>query len=467
MREICSQRHNARVAILVCVALTAACFASLGLAVETNVTDANDPNKTLTITNVKSNADDSRTAERWGHIELIGSGTEYEFIKALFGGPLVCKPQPLVLADPIDACNNIQNRDIKGKILYAKRGGCTFSDKAWFAQNAGAAGLIIANSDQSIIRMPEGYHTVSSEEAEKSPIEIPVVMVRQTAGSAIEKIARRFDGVIPSVVIVAKQWTNQGTFLSGPCRDVFHASDGKAVVRDDDDDDANNDARSVKVISDVETLSSDGGILHLVPKAKGRSFEYLRGRFGGPPPQNPVPFVVADPIDACSSQTRRVKKSAKGAALIVRRGTCPFSDKSKIAEDLGASVLVVINVEGRVMQEMSNGDLEEDVATLFPIMITHASGEALLASIQGSKRAIHGRMSASNFALGSLWGTLERIQSLRPAQWGPTLEDRLETYGKLRAMHDPKSESGTGSAERMEFLEKIYASLPPLPRGEL
>lgn len=455
-------------AFLFVVALRTAPTHALGSVTDDNsfnVTDANDPNKTLTISNVKSNADMARIEERWGHVEILGSGKEYEFIKALFGGPLSCSPQSMVVADPIDACSNVQLSNLQGKILYTQRGGCTFSDKAWFAQNAGASGVIIGNSDQSILRMPEGYHTVSSPEAASTPIEIPVVMVRSSAGRAIEKIARRFGGIVPSVAIVAKRWTSQGTYLSGSCKSVFQESASKATSKTNQ----NGDENGIKylTLSDVEMISSDGGRIHLVADEKGRSFEYLRGRFGGPPPRAPTKLVVADPIDACtSSQRRKVKMAAESATLIVRRGGCPFTQKAKVAENMGASAIVIVNKPEQPLQEMADGGLDEDTVTIYPIMTTYESGEELIAAATDRTNP-HCRFSTSNFGVGVMWGSIERATNLPVSGWGETLEARLEIYKSLKALHDPASEGKTGSRERMAIVDKMFQSLPPVSKKKV
>jgi len=231
----------------------------------------------------------------------------------------------------------------EGQYVYANRGGCTFSDKAYYAQNAGALGLIIGNTDQGIIRMPQGFHNVKVEEDASPQINIPVIMVRSSAGRALVKIGNRNNGIVPSVAMVAKKWTSQGTFLSGSCRKVYRnqlklkpsepvASATQTAPR----------AIQIFTISDVEMLSSDGGRIHLVGDKDKTSFEFIRGSFGGPAPHGAVRFVAADPIDACTSQKRAVRKNIKGAVLVTRRGGCTFSEKSKVAEEMGASGFIVV-----------------------------------------------------------------------------------------------------------------------------
>ena len=197
------------------------------------------------------------------------------------------------------------SKSYEGHYVYVSRGECTFSDKAYYAQMAGALGLIVGNNDQSILRMPQGFHKVTDVSPE---INIPVVMVRGSAGRAIVKIGERNNGIVPSVAIVAKKWTSQGTFLTGKCQTEFRnqlklepsepvASAKKSIARS---------SMQTFTISDVEMLSSDGGRIHLVGGETKTSFEFLRGHFGGPPPHGAVRFVAADPIDACGTLYRSI-----------------------------------------------------------------------------------------------------------------------------------------------------------------
>ena len=58
------------------------------------------------------------------------------------------EPKPLIAADPMDACSDlIDGRVYAGTIVLVTRGGCYFSDKILRVQNAGAAGVLVANDD--------------------------------------------------------------------------------------------------------------------------------------------------------------------------------------------------------------------------------------------------------------------------------------------------------------------------------
>ena len=42
---------------------------------------------------------------------------------------------------------------VRGNIVYIKRGGCSFTKKARMAQKAGAVGMVVANSDRETFGM--------------------------------------------------------------------------------------------------------------------------------------------------------------------------------------------------------------------------------------------------------------------------------------------------------------------------
>merc|ERR550514_2581688 len=148
------------------------------------------------------------------------------------------------LASPLDLCSTPDTEASHGAILVAYRGNCSFADKAWFAQSAGAHGVVMVNSDQSMPRLPGAYMVVPEDDP---VIHIPMVAVRQTAGTALHNIIEREGGVVQAA-IVAKHWTSQGTFLTGPCTKVFNTQ---------------NDIANKTHYKGVEVLSTDGGRLHM------------------------------------------------------------------------------------------------------------------------------------------------------------------------------------------------------------
>ncbi len=112
-----------------------------------------------------------------GEIILMSSQGEervFNYKLAEFGPTAPKFPITVIPADPSDACDATALRvRVSGSFVVARREGCTFGHKVRAMQKAGAAGLIIANSDNSTL------HMQGSEEDQRI-ITVPCVMVPST-----------------------------------------------------------------------------------------------------------------------------------------------------------------------------------------------------------------------------------------------------------------------------------------------
>ncbi len=92
----------------------------------------------------------------------------FPFLSAVFGKPLSKVPRKVVAAYPDSLCDpkDFQG-DGRGAILVARRGGCSFTDKAIVAMKVGAKAILVINSDEGMLRMPaaEGMAPVNIEAA--------------------------------------------------------------------------------------------------------------------------------------------------------------------------------------------------------------------------------------------------------------------------------------------------------------
>ena len=61
-----------------------------------------------------------------------------------------------------------------------------------------------------------------------------------------------------------------------------------------------------------------------------KTYEFLRGMFGGPLPRNALPIVMATPEDGCGPITNAAEVAGKIA--IVVRGACMFTNKGTNVE---------------------------------------------------------------------------------------------------------------------------------------
>jgi hypothetical protein len=87
----------------------------------------------------------------------------------------------LILAQPALACSTLANAaDVVGKIAIVDRGTCTFGTKADQVQQAGAAGVIVANN---VDGSPPGMALLTTEQF---AITIPVVSITRALGSQLK-----------------------------------------------------------------------------------------------------------------------------------------------------------------------------------------------------------------------------------------------------------------------------------------
>ena len=105
----------------------------------------------------------------------------YTASPAAFGPALTTGVTGDVLATtPADGCTTISTA-LAGKLALINRGTCDFSLKVFYAQQAGAAGVIIANNQPTaIFTMGPG--------ARANSIRIPAVMISQSDGAALKAL---------------------------------------------------------------------------------------------------------------------------------------------------------------------------------------------------------------------------------------------------------------------------------------
>ena len=77
--------------------------------------------------------------------------------------------------------------DIKGKIVLARRGICSFNDKAVVAEKSGAVGLIVVNTAPGLLRMPAGV----LKQKTGFDVTIPVIMIGEADGKRLTKFLER------------------------------------------------------------------------------------------------------------------------------------------------------------------------------------------------------------------------------------------------------------------------------------
>jgi mannosidase alpha-like ER degradation enhancer 3 len=84
----------------------------------------------------------------------------------------------LALASPLQSCSPLKNaRQLEGKIVLVRRGGCMFQEKARFAQSAGAIGVIVADNQEDSSFATSPLFSMSGDLSVEDDIKIPVVLL--------------------------------------------------------------------------------------------------------------------------------------------------------------------------------------------------------------------------------------------------------------------------------------------------
>lgn len=255
----------------------------------------------------------------------IGS---FDFTAALFGGPLWCKHHEIYIPDPEDACEELANEKyLRNKYVLVKRGRCYFSTKAIHAQYAGAAGLIVVDSEENKGKLPK---RMPGAENDRHLIKIPSIMISYLDGQKIIKALKTLNQQSDSKYRKITDLTLHGTL-----RTEEHDPKSTCKYTSDDSDDGNNAYGNLassydhtKMPSASNALHEKGGHIEIL-NSNGQvvnKYEYLTAKFG----QNlllkamTTTIKVANPNKACSDITNDID----GSVVIIQRGTCSLVEKN-------------------------------------------------------------------------------------------------------------------------------------------
>ena len=99
---------------------------------------------------------------------------------------------PVVDAVPFKADATLQNEaSIKGNIMLCIRGGGTsFVDKAKRASAAGAAAVIIINTDDKLMPITDGTQSCSEQSEDGYKSDIPVLMIKSSDAPRLQERGR-------------------------------------------------------------------------------------------------------------------------------------------------------------------------------------------------------------------------------------------------------------------------------------
>ena len=383
----------------------------------------------------------------------IGLVARIRYSEALFGAwgntSGSCRPYYLAFAEPNHACAALtvsSSVQMRGKIAVVKRGSCSFLSKAWQVFQNGAVGVLVLNSDNTLVAMP------AESKALAEGLHIPVVMVRSADTEALKNAA--------TSGFLVQMYNSK---LCGSHEMYGHVDDVIAGIRNEID-------ASVQLKSEVDaygqTENDDvvlkrGGILVFSSPsvmANGIKADFLQF-LSGPRllPKGHVRVVWADPPGGCESLSNIFTQGVKSFVLVERGHGCSFASKLSNAESAGAVGVIIVNDMEHGMTHGSSG-----AATAFgtdsdhsipAVMITRSAARSLRVLSTSAPVILCKFVARKNVPI--LWAELSALSHLDG--WPTTERDRRALYKRLAKIHHP--DKGTGSVERFEWLRYQFRSL--------
>ena len=348
----------------------------------------------------------------YGSLFVHGSPIEFEFFRATFGGLIPCGGYPLSwAADTFGCCakNDSQAAALgsgrNGTLLLVRRGVCPFPDKAICASRAGAAGVIVINSEPGIITMQAGSQLLNTSTG-LVEVTIPVLMIANASGEALANATARGselrgaltpyrDNCIPPVIAAAPAsaaaagklkptptalrrsksvqsaedavqtgTTHQSAGSTGPKARGARAGggalswpfDAPSIIRHWDAapgvteagllqlDLPDHKAGTTAATAAARMLSDQQLLVEVGQRLPNGPVEFATAHFGAPvlPQRDQLTLAFAEPHDACAALANSVETLA-GALVVVYRGNCSMVDKARRVQAAGSAGVIIVN----------------------------------------------------------------------------------------------------------------------------
>ncbi|KAF1321888.1 Rxlr-like protein, partial [Globisporangium splendens] len=367
----------------------------------------------------------------WGRVYLRHGVAPIQYFRDSFGGPMIDREVEFVFPKHDNQGNSI--------VLVVDRGECTFETKSRNAEAAGAAGLIVVSSDESMTRP---VATVSRGE-----IAIPSVMIRKSGGDLLRAIAahERVIGRLTPIVC-----TKKAHYTCSP-----------------------RTATEQEYISEPWTRSS------AIVSSDGKSTrvgEFLAATYGSILPGNPAMTVskllhAGVVCQALYDRTEAMPRLDRKLALVARSaGDCSvFEIVSKVRLAGAVAVLVVADSnKAASMRPSVEADWYGYNITIFAGVIS-APTAMQLTELQGENEAVRVHFELDN-DIADVWEQIHKVsvQSAWPRhkeRKDKFLKQILTSYAlnedQLLALKDHFLAVGAGTIESWETL------VPPVERIEM
>ena len=407
------------------------------------------------------------------------STATFDYKRAWFGSAPTDESFRLVRAVPADGCGRLLGAHqgfYKGKVVLADRGRCTFVDKAWRAQAGGARGLLVLNDRDSPFERPaSGYATDKKETP--TPGDLAVALLDASAAPALLGPA------------TAAWWQEQQEWASA--RFFSHDDENRRRKKGDASfqrrdqflfslemwwnwratraarREATRDTVDVRFVP-AKCRSGSPTCDPLLPEEAGlpkpadsgyllfnnERFEFVAGAWGTILPSSPLRLARADPPDLCDNEKaprffscrtlglfcspeETSTFAAKGAAILVDRGNCNFTQKAaQVARLKGALMIVVDHSSQPLLQMGTRGHV-----SVPGILVAADTGAALLAA--ASNATISLEVADPGFAKD--WLDLLNV----PLAWP---EDDHDARQLLRSLE----KRNANSKARLHWITKSY-----------
>eukprot|EP00943_MAST-04B_sp_MAST-4B-sp1_P003247 g3247.t1 len=326
---------------------------------------------------------------------------DFPILKAQFGPGYPCGLHNFSNAEPFEACKDLTNKQFiqKKSIVLVGRGVCTFSTKAYAAQNAGGGSALMVNTDQSLFDMPAGNGKLDD-------LTTPMFVIGVYDGTVLKvanELLNSYERSIVARYVVDDNGRN-GVENGDTADDNDNNAEGKHTNRCNDDEkeieikqkpfyqhEFNVDRDKIWNIKYKSTKDTVYGNLILWDGEETQAFQIQMASFGGSVfPETPFVFTVSTPFDAC----RGLQAPIKHAVVAIERGKCQMLDKAKLAQGAGGLGLIIVNTEPKIMSPYA--DPKEAIKITIPVaLVSSKAKDFIVKKTKLGKKRIIGKVVIS------------------------------------------------------------------------
>ena len=445
---------------------------------------------------VGKNGGESYSIMDFEHVEITtiafpDEGKLFRALRATFGSLPPCDRLPLILSNPTNGCGDLINTgQISGSYVAMTRGQCSFTTKARIAQDSGAIGLIVVNSQSKIVRMPYEYGEDITD------IKIPVVMVEHDILKMILHSTSLNSEQLYGKLVVSKECSKGGKIM-----DAKHTHGNQKIEKgkhldshgdgsNEDEMDNDDDDTTVKYMMHggstifvspkyIFNHGSDGGILSinspptsLISEWNERGIDVISTGYG----PKIVPFnngilMLSNDLTGCSHVPQYLNGRDNVILVIAEwNDKCNFLQRIQNIENSGAAVALFTYKSNYIHSighftpgmnqiksktELQKLGLSHPYSFRIPtLLMTKHAGEALVKylKLRGNVHLINDAMISPDFHLKEKW--LEVLKLQKPQFWPNDENARRKLYFRLLKVHG--EEVSTGSHDRHVVIEESY-----------